>query len=147
MRPAPPASWTLSSGLSFAGAKCCARGALANRGLLVVVFVEVARGGSELEHGDFATAAMPETHGNHRGTDTRPYIDRSRKCASWLAASVEPVDVPMSDDLAEYELVELGDGNLTGMGMSRQDEGDPHRPQGIGLFGNVGQGDAGNVGA
>ena len=114
--------------------------------MLGVVLVERARRRAELEDRELALAAIAESERHHRGADPRADVERAGGGAG-AARPVEAVHVAMPDHLAEGELVEARDGDLSAVGVAGEDERDAVAPEPVGLFADVREPDRRQVAA
>lgn len=116
--------------------------ATGERGLLDVVLVDRTERIAKLEERQLAAASLADAEGHHGSTNAGAHVESSLGPGLvGTARAVEAMDVFVSAELADSELVQPSERDLPGMGVAGENEWDAVMPQPIRFFRDVAQAD------
>jgi hypothetical protein len=101
--------------------------------LLFVIFGELAGLATELEDRDLASRARADSHGHYRCAESRADVHG----AIVTPTSIKPVNVFVSDDATDRELVHARERELSCVCVTRKNERDVMLPKRVGFFCDV----------
>ena len=113
---------------------------------------EIAGLATELEHRHLAFTAIADPERHHGGADARADVDRALGLVAVAilrvqARAIEAVNVLVTGDAADRELVQARQRHLAAVRVARQHQRHAVAPQTVGLLGDVRQRDGGEIAA